>query len=105
MDAHDIANRLLRKENYIIAMINKDILDMTLPVPFLRNRQLFTRTLEWNLNWCIMDFIFNDRGQLRPIFLKDTHRKELSEALRRRFIFAGTTNLIAAPFLIIYFLL
>lgn len=41
MDAHDIANRLMRKENYLIALFNKDILDLTLPIPFLRNRQLF----------------------------------------------------------------
>lgn len=105
MDAHDIANRLMRQDNYMIAMINKDILDMTLPIPFLRNRQLFTRTLEWNLKFCIMDFLFNERGQMRTTFLKDTHRKELSEALRSRFIFAGTMNLIVAPFLIMFFLL
>lgn len=103
MDAHDIANRLMRRQNYIIAMVNKEILDFTLPVPFLRNRQLFTRTLEWNINWCIMDFVFNDRGQIRPTFIRDTHRKELSEELRRRFIFAGTANLLIAPFLIIFF--
>lgn len=105
MDAHDIANRLMRKENYMIAMINKDILDMTLPIPFLRNRQLFTRTLEWNINQCIMDFVFNEKGQVRSLFLKDTHRKALSESLRRRFIFAGTANLLIAPFLIGYFLI
>jgi len=105
MDAHDIANRLMRKENYMIAMVNKDILDMTLPIPFLRNRQLFTRTLEWNINQCIMDYVFNSKGQIRPLFLKDTHRKRLTEGLRRRFIFAGTTNLIIAPFLIVYFLI
>lgn len=105
MDAHDIANRLMRQDNYLIAMINKDVFDMTLPVPLLRNRQLFTRTLEWNLRFCIMDFVFNERGQMRPTFLKETHRKELSDALRSRFIFAGTMNLIVAPFLIMFFLL
>ncbi|EAA59942.1 hypothetical protein AN3734.2 [Aspergillus nidulans FGSC A4] len=64
MDAHDIANRLMRKENYLIALINKDILDLTLPIPFLRNRQLFSRILEWNINLCIMDYVFNEQGQL-----------------------------------------
>ena len=105
MDAHDIANRLMRRDNYLIAMINKDILDMTLPIPFLRNRQLFTRTLEWNLNYCIMDFVFNSKGQVRPLFLKETHRKQLSEALRRRFLFAGTANLVIAPFFIVFILI
>ena len=34
MDAHDIANRLMRKENYWIAIINRDILDYSIPIPF-----------------------------------------------------------------------
>ncbi|PWY94386.1 putative autophagy protein Apg9 [Aspergillus sclerotioniger CBS 115572] len=105
MDAHDIANRLMRKENYLIALVNKDILDLTLPVPFLRNRQLFSRTLEWNINLCIMDYVFNEQGQVRTLFLKDTHRRSLSEGLRRRFMFAGIMNIFVAPFIVVYFLM
>jgi autophagy-related protein 9 len=105
MDAHDIANRLMRKENYLIALFNKDILDLTLPVPFLRNRQLFSRTLEWNLNLCILDYVFNEQGQVRPLFLRDTHRRALSEGLRRRFIFAGVMNIFVAPFIVVYFMM
>ncbi|KIW11330.1 hypothetical protein PV08_10630 [Exophiala spinifera] len=99
MDAHDIASRLMRRENYMIAMMNKDLLDLTLPIPFLRNRKLFTRTLEWNIELCIMDFVFNRKGQVRPLFLKDTHRKSLSDALRKRFITMGIVSLVFAPFL------
>lgn len=105
MDAHDIANRLMRKENYLIALFNKDILDLTLPIPFLRNRQLFSKTLEWNLNMCILDYVFNEQGQVRPLFLKDTHRRKLSDGLRRRFMFAGTMNVICAPFIVIYLIM
>lgn len=104
MDAHDIANRLMRKDNYMIAMINKEIIDTTLAIPFIGTRQFFTRTLEWHLNYCIMDYVFNSQGQVRQLFLKDTHRKALSEGLKTRFIFAGTTSLIFAPILIIYFI-
>ncbi|KIW27970.1 uncharacterized protein PV07_07663 [Cladophialophora immunda] len=105
MDAHDIANRLMRRQNYMIAMINKDILDLTLPIPFFGNRKLFTRTLEWNIELCIMDFVFNRKGQVRPLFLKDTHRKDLANALRSRFILAGFTSLAFAPFLATFFVL
>ncbi|KAL4920326.1 autophagy protein Apg9-domain-containing protein [Aspergillus aurantiobrunneus] len=105
MDAHDIANRLMRKENYFIALVNKDILDLTLPVPFLRNRQLFSRILEWNINLCIMDYVFNEQGQVRPLFLKDTHRKALSDGLRRRFMFFGIMNIFVAPFIVVYFMM
>ncbi len=104
MDAHDIANRLMRKENYLIALFNKDILELTLPLPFIGKRQLFSRTLEWNINQCVLDYVFNEHGQVRPLFLKETHRKRLSDGLRRRFKFAGTLNLLVAPFLVAYFL-
>jgi autophagy-related protein 9 len=104
MDAHDIANRLMRKENYLIALFNKDVLDLTLHLPFIGKRQLFSRTLEWNINQCVMDYVFNEHGQVRPLFLKDTHRKALSDGLRRRFKFAGTLNIFVAPFLVTYFL-
>ncbi|KAI9932774.1 hypothetical protein ASPWEDRAFT_47201 [Aspergillus wentii DTO 134E9] len=105
MDAHDIANRLMRKENYLIALVNKDILDLTLPVPFLKNRQFFSNTLAWNLQLCIMDYVFNEEGQVRTLFLKDTHRRALSEGLRRRFMIAGIMNIFVAPFLVVFSLM
>lgn len=104
MDAHDIANRLMRQENYIIALVNKDILDLRLPVPFLRNRQWFSKCLEWNIHLCVMDYLFNEQGQIKTLFLKDTHRKTLAEGLRRRFVVIGTLNIVAAPFLVAYYL-
>ncbi len=105
MDAHDIANRLMRRDNYLIALINKDVLDLTLPIPFFRNRQLFSKTLQWNLSLCILDFVFNEQGQVRPHFLKDSHRRALSDGLRRRFLFAGVMNVVCAPFIFVYFMM
>ena len=105
MDAHDIANRLMRRDNYLIALINKDVLDLTLPIPFLRNRQWFSKTLEWNLSLSILDFVFDDRGQVRPLFLKESHRRTLSDSLRRRFLFAGLMNVLCAPFIVMFFIL
>ena len=105
MDAHDIANRLMRRDNYLIALINKDILDLTLPLPGLRNRQLFSKTLEWNLSLSILDYVFDDRGQVRPLFLKETHRRALSDGLQRRFLFYGFVNVLCAPFIVVFFVL
>ena len=105
MDAHDIANRLMRKDNYMIALINKDILDFRLPIPFLRNKQLFSKTTQWNLSMCILDHVFDQRGQVRSLFLKDTHRRMLSESLSTRFKFAAFMNAICAPFIVMFFAL
>lgn len=80
MDAHDIANRLMRKENYLIALFNRDILDLTVPLPILRHRgSVLTKALTWNIEICVLDYVFNPRGQLRPAFLKESERKTLSD--------------------------
>jgi len=105
LDAHDIANRLMRRENYLIALFNKEILDLTLPIPFLRGRQLFSRTMLWNLDWCIMDLIFNESGQVRQLVLKDSHRRQLSDGLRDRFLFAGFMNVLFAPVIVLYLMI
>jgi len=116
MDAHDIANRIMRKDNYFIAMMNRDVLDLTVPVPILNTRPLLTKILEWNINLCIMKYVFDDQGQLRSAFITDTHKRLLADGyktidfaadirLKRRFIFAGFMNLIFAPFIVIYLLL
>lgn len=102
LDAHDIANRLMRKENYLIAMVNKDLLDLSLPFPLLRNRHLFSRTMEWNLQFCILDMAFNELGQVQQDFLRADRRGVLSQKLRQRFFFAGCLNLLFAPVVLAY---
>lgn len=99
LDAHDIANRLMRRENFLIALINKDILDLTIPLPFLSGRQFLSRLLEWTLNFSIMDYVFDERGQVNQEFLKSDRRGQLSQKLRARFLFAGVMTLVVAPFM------
>ena len=102
MDAHDIANRLMRRDNYLIALFNKEILDITLPLPPFNSTPLFSKSLEWSLSLCILDLVFNEQGQVSPQFLKDTQRRPLSKALQRRFLVAGLMNIVCAPFIIVY---
>ncbi|ROT42693.1 APG9-domain-containing protein [Sodiomyces alkalinus F11] len=102
LDAVDIASRLMRKDNYFIAMINKDILDMTLPIPFMPKRQFFSGTLQWWIYFSIIDFVFDRSGQVNQEFLKSSRRSLLSRKLRERFIAAGILNLLCTPFWIGY---
>ncbi|RPB29502.1 APG9-domain-containing protein [Terfezia boudieri ATCC MYA-4762] len=106
MDAHDIANRLMRKENYLIALFNKDILDISVPFPILNKRgNILTKALTWNIEICVMDYVFNPRGQLRPAFLKESERKMLSDGLRRRFVVYAWANLLLSPLIASYLLI
>ena len=88
LDAHDIANRIMRQENYLIALFNKELLDLRIPVPVLLRRfvgdeegkgRMLTRALEWNLRFCLMEYLFDESGKVRKVFLKGKNRAALIE--------------------------
>ncbi|KAI0748469.1 APG9-domain-containing protein [Daedaleopsis nitida] len=116
LDAHDIANRIMRQENYLIALFNKELLDLRVPLPLFLQQFSFridddgkgktlTRALEWNLRFCLMEYLFDDSGRVRKVFLKSKNRAVLIEGLRRRLIFMGILNAIFAPFIVLYLLM
>ncbi|KAG8875846.1 autophagy protein atg9 [Serendipita sp. 405] len=123
LDAHDIANRIMRQENYLISMFNKDLLDLRLPLPAFARKILImtgiyqeestnsgagttlTRALEWNLRFCLMDFLFDRSGRVKDAFLKERNRETLIEELKKRFIFMGILNALFLPFIIPYLLI
>ncbi|GAA6039812.1 hypothetical protein JCM8097_004231 [Rhodosporidiobolus ruineniae] len=124
LDAHDVANRIMREENYLIALFNKDLLDISLPIPRVLQRpaalvfggdarglkrtfgkHMLTQTLEWNLSFCLLGFLFGRDGQVRRAFLSERNKGELVEALKRRFILMGLINAVFAPFIVLYLLM
>ncbi|KAG5636822.1 hypothetical protein H0H81_006738 [Sphagnurus paluster] len=114
LDAHDIANRIMRQENYLIALFNKELLDLRVPLPSLLQRfvpedsgkgKMLTQALEWNLRFCLMEYLFDQHGRVRKVFLKSKNRVALIEGLKRRFIFMGILNAIFAPFIVLYLLM
>ncbi len=83
LDAHDIANRIMRQENYLIALFNKELLDLRIPLPEALGRfigheegkgRMLTRALEWNLRFCLMEYLFDASGRVRKVFLKSKNR-------------------------------
>ncbi|KAF2862999.1 APG9-domain-containing protein [Piedraia hortae CBS 480.64] len=103
LDAESIANRLMRQENYCIAMYNKDILDMALPLPFVGSRQFFSKSLEWCINLCLTNFIFDEQGNIRAFCLDHKNRHKLVQTLKTRLRFAALMSVIIAPFNILCF--
>lgn len=103
MDAESIANRLMRQENYYIAIYNKEILDFTLPLPFVGSRQFYSKSLEWCIDFCLTNFIFDEQGSIRPFCLDVKNRSALVSALQTRLRFAALTSVLVAPFNIIRF--
>ncbi|THH10276.1 hypothetical protein EW145_g1440 [Phellinidium pouzarii] len=114
LDAHDIANRIMREENYLIALFNKDLLDLRVPLPgflsnFLsldeRHGITLSTALEHNLRICLMRYLFDSRGRVRDVFLKEKNRNTLIEGLRHRFVFMGVLNAALAPFIVLYLMM
>ncbi|KAK8183149.1 autophagy protein Apg9 [Phyllosticta capitalensis] len=103
MDAHDIANRVMRRENYLIALFNKDILDLTIPIPFFGSVQFFSRTMELALNHCVMDFVFTVDGHVRREFLDTKRRKEMIDQMNKRLQHKAMMSILVAPITVIYF--
>lgn len=103
LTAETIANRLMRQANYLVALYNKDILDFTLPIPFLGTRQFYSKSLEWALDVTLTNFIFTEQGSIRPFCLEVKHRSELIDALRVRLRFAAVISVVVAPFNILRF--
>lgn len=133
-----MANRIMRQENYLIALFNKELLDLRSPIPKFIARLLnthgggsihgegksetLTQALEWNLRFCLMEWLFDKSGRVNRAFLNPRNRKVLIEqyvpylqhellnqypfpSLRRRFIFMGIINAIAVPFIVPYILI
>ena len=101
LDAHSIANRLMRQENYQIAMFNQNILDLTLK---RGGAQWYTRYLQWNLSWALEKLIFDEDRQLKPEILLPENEEIFAKYLRLRFLLLGILNLVFSPVIVVYLL-
>lgn len=95
-----IAQRIMRKENFMIAFFNQDLLDLTIPIPFIRGQRskmkFYSRSLEWSIYFCVLSYMFSHRYQVLNAFCMDPI------ALQRRFIVCGIAHAIFMPFLLFF---
>lgn len=94
----------MRQENYLIALFTKDLLDLRvrLPCPMALQRYVpqrlitlddatqtpyitfgensLTKALEWNLRYCLLGFLFDERGRVRKEFVKERGRQGMIES-------------------------
>lgn len=101
LDALKIANRIMRTENYFIALINENVLDLSVP---LIGGNFITKYIEWTLDWCIFKFAFDQNGQLREEFKSTSNAKILAKDLRKRYLFAAVFTFLFGPVLVIFLL-
>lgn len=114
LNALVIANRILRKENFLVALFNRGLLDLRPPFAHALVDTCFCSTLEvrsyrpctdqqpltmltkWSIYWCVLGFMFNHKYELRPAFFLDPG------ALRQRFRLCGIAHVVFMPFLLFF---
>ena len=99
-DELEISARIMRKDNFLISLINREILDLRVPWYFgllLPSDKIhLTNGLHWCLRYCLLDSLFNEACHVRGSILQD------GDELKRRFLFVGLLNFILLPFLVIH---
>ncbi|XP_002532369.2 autophagy-related protein 9 [Ricinus communis] len=111
LSAHEVVMRLMRKENYLIGMLNKGVLAFPISpwvpgtgpiVKYGPNgaqyRLILTKTLEWTLNWCILQSMFDRNFCVRRDFISNP------KTLKKRLMVVGFAMLLLSPFLVIFML-
>ncbi|GLU03645.1 hypothetical protein SLE2022_208340 [Rubroshorea leprosula] len=111
LSAHDVVMRLMRKENYLIGMINKGVIAFPISkwVPGAgptvkygpngrQHRLILTKTLEWTLNWCILQSMFDRNFCVKRDFISNP------KTLKKRLMVVGIAMLLLSPFLVIFML-
>eukprot|EP00934_Nitzschia_sp_Nitz4_P002153 Nitzschia sp. Nitz4//scaffold68_size99682//87472//90537//NITZ4_004576-RA/size99682-snap-gene-0.10-mRNA-1//-1//CDS//3329556629//2153//frame0 len=94
LDPLRIAQRIMRKENFLIAFWNQRLLDV-----HIGGRPYWCPSLEWSVHWCILNFMFNHKYEIRPAFLLD------APSLERRLKVFGMVHLLLLPFLLLFHIL
>ena len=95
----NIVSRIMRYDNYLIAMYSNDTL-FRFSLFKGKYKIFLTKSLEWNLNLIIMNFFFVN-GHLINL----NNKSLLETDLIKKFRVAGFINILLTPFLIIYFTL
>lgn len=89
VDVYHVVNRVMRWDNYMIAMIVKDTLGV---------ENCFTKVLEWNLKRCIKTALFCENSMLIKDVLNRYNQEEYTKRLKKSFILAGIYTMILSPF-------
>ena len=97
LDERDIVARIMRKENYLIGMINKDVVNTRLELLSIlcKKDAWMTKSVQSNFDLAVFNWMFDEKFHVRKDFYD-------VEALRRRFKTLAVVNFFLSPFLAIF---
>lgn len=99
LDALSLSQRILRRENYMVALMNRDVLG-------IRKHKLgffYTKPLEWCLNYAIWNYLFENET-IRPELLKPHLVLAYSQELATRIRICSVLFFLLSPIILLYLL-
>ncbi|KAM4025426.1 autophagy-related protein 9A-like isoform 1-T3 [Anomaloglossus baeobatrachus] len=101
----DVSHRILRFKNYLVAMVNKNLLPLKHRLPLLGDTVFYPNSLKYNFQllffWGYGCF-FQDGWRLKPEYKRKEKRLELAEKLSRHILWIGLANLVLCPLVLIW---
>ncbi|GFN75657.1 autophagy-related protein 9 [Plakobranchus ocellatus] len=101
----DIYHRILRFKNYLVAMVNKELLPLKFQIPFIGKHALLTHGMRFNLDillyWSPWS-IFVNSYTMREEYKSHFKRKQLSDQLSTHIALLALLNLVLSPFIFFY---
>ncbi|KAM6282656.1 LOW QUALITY PROTEIN: autophagy-related protein 9B [Porphyrio hochstetteri] len=104
----DIYHRILRFQNYTVAMVNKSLLPLRFRLPLLGPVVFLTQGLKYNLELLLFrgpGALFQNKWSLRPQCKRAGARRELARRLARAMVALGVANLALCPCVLVWQLL
>lgn len=92
-DIYYICNKITNKENYFIAMMDNNI--------FIIDH--LTSLMEWNIIFCILNYLFNQESQIKSDIFKK--REKYLLAIQKRIRVVSLLNFILMPFILTFIML
>jgi len=92
VNSYTIANQIMKKDNYIIAMVSNKIIDAS----------GFTKLIETSFIYCIIDHLFDINNNLRRDIFNSHNKCQLVEHIKRRLKIMAFLYVLFMPFIFIF---
>jgi len=102
----DIYHRILRVKNYLVAMVNKELLPVRFSIPCVNGTQFvfLSQGLKWNLEFLFFKGPWApfDKWHLKEDYKKSNKRKELIDHLQGKIALVAMLNFLLMPLILFW---
>ncbi|XP_039280518.1 autophagy-related protein 9A isoform X1 [Nilaparvata lugens] len=101
----DIYHRILRFKNYLVAMVNKNLLPVKLNIPVIGETVYLTHGLKYNIEFLLFWgpwSPFENNWHLKEEYKKVNRRHDLAQMLSKMITYVAMANLLLCPLILLW---